>query len=62
MVAGLQAAQAKLPAGHGGLASRLVVAALCYAQPLARSWKRYRTRFFHPCVIVPAVTGALSGG
>jgi GT2 family glycosyltransferase len=53
LVAGLQAAQAKLPAAHRGLTSRLVVAALCYAQPLARSWRRYRTRFFHPCVVVP---------
>jgi GT2 family glycosyltransferase len=53
LVAALQAAQANLPEKHRGLASRLVVAALCYAQPLARSWKRYRTRLFHPCVIVP---------
>jgi hypothetical protein len=53
LVAVLQAAQAKLPAGYGGFSSRLVVAALCYTQPLVRSWHRYRTRFFHPCVIVP---------
>jgi GT2 family glycosyltransferase len=53
LVAALQAAQAKLPEKHRGLSSRLVVAALCYAQPLARAWKRYRTRLFHRCVIVP---------
>src|SRR5262249_46503855 len=53
LVAVLQAAQARLLEKHRGLSSRLVVAALCYAQPLARSWKRYRTRFFHPGVIVP---------
>ncbi len=52
-VAGLQALQATLSAKHQRASSRLVVAALCYAQPLARAWKRYRTRFFHPCVIVP---------
>lgn len=44
-VAGLQAAQACLPRHHDGFKSRLVVAALCYAQPLVRSWWRYRTRF-----------------
>jgi GT2 family glycosyltransferase len=53
VVAVLQAAQARLPQQHRGLSSRLVVAALSYAQPLARGWKRYRTRLFHPCVIVP---------
>jgi glycosyltransferase involved in cell wall biosynthesis len=53
LVALLQAAQAKLPDKHRGLSARLVVAGLCYAQPLARAWKRYRTRLFHPCVIVP---------
>src|SRR5262249_53764790 len=53
LVAVAQASQATLPAQHGGFLSRLVVAALCYAQPLARSWKRYRTRLFHPGVVVP---------
>jgi GT2 family glycosyltransferase len=43
-VALLQAAQARLPARHEGLLSRLVVAGLCYVQPLIRSWARYRTR------------------
>jgi hypothetical protein len=45
-VAALQAAQARLAQRHEGIAGRLVIAALCYAQPLVRSAKRYRTRFF----------------
>jgi O-antigen biosynthesis protein len=45
-VAALQARQARLPAEHDGLGSRLLVAALCYAQPLVRSWYRYHTRLF----------------
>src|SRR5205085_2003456 len=40
LVAVLQAAQARLAPEHDGLTSRLLVAALCYAQPLVRSWKR----------------------
>lgn len=44
LVAALQAAQAHLAAKHQGLAARLLISALCYIQPLARSWKRYRTR------------------
>jgi hypothetical protein len=52
LLAALQAAQARLPAKHRGLSSRVVVAGLCYSQPLVRSWARYRTRFFHPRVIV----------
>src|SRR5947208_273776 len=39
-VAALQAAQASLAPQHEGLRSRLVIAALCYAQPLVRSWRR----------------------
>jgi len=48
-IAGLQAAQAHLPAKHKGLKSRLLISFLCYVQPLIRSWKRYTTRisFFH---------------
>jgi GT2 family glycosyltransferase len=46
LVAGLQAGQAVLAPAHDGLRSRLVVMALCYAQPLVRSWTRYRTRLF----------------
>jgi GT2 family glycosyltransferase len=45
-VAALQAAQASLPPQHDGLKARLLIAALCYAQPLVRSWRRYRTRLF----------------
>jgi GT2 family glycosyltransferase len=46
LVAFLQATQARLPARHDRLFSRLVVAALCYLQPLARSWRRSWTRLF----------------
>jgi GT2 family glycosyltransferase len=46
MVAALQAAQARLASRHEGFLSRLLVMALCYAQPLVRSWWRYRTRLF----------------
>jgi hypothetical protein len=46
LVAAVQAAQARLPAQHDGLWSRAVVAALCYSQPLVRSWARYHTRLF----------------
>src|SRR5262249_52083795 len=45
-VAGLQAAQATLARRHEGFRSRLLIAVLCYAQPLIRSWSRYRTRLF----------------
>jgi GT2 family glycosyltransferase len=45
-VAVLQAAQARLPARHDGFPARCVVAALCYLQPLVRSWARYHTRIF----------------
>jgi GT2 family glycosyltransferase len=48
-VAVAQAAQAKVSARHRGQGSRAVVAALCYAQPLVRSWKRYRTRLLSYC-------------
>ncbi len=44
VVALLQAAQARLPARHGGVGARAVVAALSYAQPLVRSFAHYRTR------------------
>jgi O-antigen biosynthesis protein len=43
-IAILQAAQARITPEHDGLRSRLLVAWLCYAQPLVRSWARYRTR------------------
>jgi GT2 family glycosyltransferase len=45
-VAALQAAQARLAPEHDGLGSRCLVGALCYLQPLVRSWARYRTRLF----------------
>ena len=44
LVAGLQAAQARLVPTHRRWCARLLIAALCYAQPLVRSWTRYRTR------------------
>ncbi len=50
----LQAAQAPLAPKYGGLKARFVVAALCHAQPLVRSFWRYRTRFFRPSTPVPA--------
>jgi hypothetical protein len=59
-VAGAQAVQANLQPRHRGPAARLVVAALCYAQPLARSWKRYRTRLFSYSPPAPP-TGAPPG-
>src|SRR5262249_40949272 len=46
VVAGLQAMQAVLAPAHGGPLTRLLVMALCYVQPLVRSWARYRTRLF----------------
>jgi GT2 family glycosyltransferase len=46
LVAGMQAWQARLAPAHEGVRSRLVLMWLCYAQPLVRSWNRYRTRFF----------------
>ncbi len=46
LVAVLQATQAKLPKKHDGFYSRLLVATLCYVQPLFRSWYRRRTRLF----------------
>jgi GT2 family glycosyltransferase len=47
-VAGLQAAQARLAPEHEGWRSRLLIAALSYAQPLVRSWRRYKTRLMAP--------------
>jgi GT2 family glycosyltransferase len=46
LVAVLQAAQARLAPAHDGPRSRLLIAALCYTQPLVRAWARYRTRYF----------------
>ena len=47
ITAGLQAAQARLAPQHEGFRSRLLITAICYAQPLVRAWARYRTRYFH---------------
>jgi GT2 family glycosyltransferase len=50
-VAAVQAIQARLTPAHDGVRSRCLVVALCYLQPLVRSWSRYRTRLFayrHP--------------
>jgi GT2 family glycosyltransferase len=46
VLAVLQARQAVLAPRHEGTLSRLVIAGLCYAQPLVRSWHRYRIRLF----------------
>jgi GT2 family glycosyltransferase len=56
-VACLQAAQARLAPERDGWASRVLVAALCYAQPLVRSWKRYCTRLlsYRPPISEPAL-------
>jgi hypothetical protein len=56
-VAALQASQVVLAPPHQGFRSRLLVGALCYAQPLVRSWRRYYTRLFSYCKpIVTPVT------
>jgi GT2 family glycosyltransferase len=44
VVAGLQAAQARLAPEHESFLSRLMIMGLCYAQPLVRSAERYHTR------------------
>ena len=44
VVAILQSLQARLPRRCGGLRSRATVAALCYLQPLVRSWAHYQGR------------------
>ena len=56
-VAVVQAVQATLPARHDGVWSRAIIAGLCYAQPIVRSCRRYRTRLFGyapPCLTPPA--------
>lgn len=47
-IATLQASRAALAARYHGVRSRILVACLCYLQPLTRSWARYRTRLFPP--------------
>jgi GT2 family glycosyltransferase len=46
VVAALQARQAVLAPRHAGFVSRVLITGLCFAQPLVRSWHRYRTRLF----------------
>jgi GT2 family glycosyltransferase len=46
VVAVLQAVQARLDSKYEGPRARLLIGALCYLQPLVRSWARYRTRLF----------------
>jgi hypothetical protein len=46
LIAAVQAAQARIAGPYDSLRTRLLVMTLCYAQPLVRSWARYRTRFF----------------
>jgi hypothetical protein len=41
-----QAWQARIARAHDGLRSRLLIAALCWAQPIVRTWARYRTRYY----------------
>jgi O-antigen biosynthesis protein len=45
VVACAQAAQTRLDPRHDGWSSRLLVAGLCYLQPLVRSFARYKTRY-----------------
>jgi GT2 family glycosyltransferase len=60
VVAALQASQAVLAPEHEGFRSRLLIAALCYFQPLVRSWRRYCTRLFSYCK--PIVTEVAANG
>jgi GT2 family glycosyltransferase len=60
-IAIVQAAQAKLAVQHDGVLSRTIVAGLCYAQPLVRSLRRYRTRLFGYAPPTPAPTAYPTG-
>ena len=62
LVAGLQAVQANLAPAHRGLGARLLITGLCYAQPLVRSWRRYRTRLFSYCHPIVATTELVDRG
>lgn len=46
----LRAFQAPLAPRYESIKARLLIAALCYAQPLVRSWRRYGTRLIPPVV------------
>jgi hypothetical protein len=49
LVASVQAVQARLEPKHDGWRARLLVASLCYLQPLVRSFARYKTRYLGHC-------------
>jgi GT2 family glycosyltransferase len=55
-VAGLQAHQVRVDAKYDSIVCRLLVAVLCYVQPLIRGWSRYHTRLFsyRPPIADPA--------
>jgi glycosyltransferase involved in cell wall biosynthesis len=57
-VSALQAYQAKIAKQHDSFASRVIVFAFSYLQPLVRSFARYRTRllYFHPAAGAPWLT------
>lgn len=61
LVALLQAMQARLPRQFDGLRSRATVAALCYLQPLVRSWAHYRGRLARYASITPPPAAGRSG-
>jgi hypothetical protein len=46
VVAVMQAIQARIPQRHESLRGRALVALLCWAQPIVRSWARYQRRYF----------------
>lgn len=48
VVISLQARQARLAPQYAGFTGRGIIAVLCYFQPIVRSWRRYRTRWFAP--------------
>jgi hypothetical protein len=46
LINSLLAVQARVPRAHDSLRSRLLIGALCWAQPIVRSWARYKKRYF----------------
>ena len=62
LVALFQALQATLPVAHDSWRARLVVAALCHAQPLVRTWAHVRTRLSSYRAITGHPDTARSGG
>jgi hypothetical protein len=62
LVAALQASQARLPPGYRSWASFIMVAGLCFTQPVVRSFRRYQTRFFHPLLTPIDSDAELVGG